>query len=63
VLAAYFLGRLDGHTPRLDVESLIERELPKLGSGELQSESTRCGILLAEKGKEIQLIGKKLVER
>ena len=55
--AIYYLGRLDGHAPRADVEKLIEREARNMTSVEIRVESARCGGVLVRKGHELQKIG------
>ena len=62
MITLYYLGRLDGRTPGLNVEGLIAREAAKMSAAELRSDAVRCGRVLVEKGREIQRIGLRLME-
>jgi hypothetical protein len=56
----YFLGKLDGRTPTLDLESRLKDELLKYNPQDLQADATRCGGELAVRGKAISDIGARL---
>lgn len=53
MIATYYLGRLDGRSPHLDIERLIEEEAKKMTPTQLQSDAVRCGRALREKGQEM----------
>lgn len=53
VIAAYFLGRLDGRSLNVDVPQLIQQEASKMTAEDLRAEAVRCGKTLTEKGQEI----------
>jgi hypothetical protein len=55
--ALFFLGRLDGHIPKLNIERLIAREMLKMTSSDIRTEAIRCGGMLTEKGELLQRIG------
>jgi hypothetical protein len=57
--ALYFLGRLDGRAPGLDLERALA-DLPTLSQGESRSEAQRCGQALIDRGREIEDIGRAL---
>jgi hypothetical protein len=59
--ALYYLGRLDGRSPKLDLEDLIAKEAVKMTSADFRSEAVRCGNALAEKGDVLQRIGNDLI--
>jgi hypothetical protein len=63
LLTLYYLGRLDGRVPKLDIENLLIAEGSKMTSSDDTSEARRCGARLAEKGEQITKIGKDLIER
>jgi len=58
----YFIGRVDGAAPNLDLTSEIRRIVPTLGSLNLGDEAKRCAAILTEKGAKLQDVGKALQE-
>ena len=63
MLALYYIGRLDGRTPKLDIEKLMVQEITRMSDVDYSTEGQRCGSSLTEKGKEITRIGKDMIER
>lgn len=63
LLTLYYIGRLDGRVPKLDIENLLIVEGSKMSSSDDASEAKRCGASLVEKGEQITKIGKDLIER
>ena len=61
-LTLYYIGRLDGRVPKLDIEHLIIEEARRMVDADYASEGKRCGAALSEKGRQIAEIGKHLVE-
>jgi hypothetical protein len=59
----YYMGRLDGRTPNLDLENLIVQEVPKLNDATFRAEAVRCGNGLTVRGKQITEMGEHLVKR
>jgi hypothetical protein len=62
LLTLYYLGRLDGRAPKLEIENLLIGERGRMTSSDDASEAKRCGAGLMEKGEQITKIGKDLVE-
>lgn len=60
MLVLYYIGRIDGRSPKLDLESVLESVAAKVTGTDLQSELRRCGTELATKGREITRIGRDL---
>jgi hypothetical protein len=58
----YYLGRLDGLSPKPDLEALLAQEATRMTPADLKAEALRCGSELTERGKQIQLMGQHLVE-
>jgi phage FluMu protein gp41 len=58
MMTLYYVGRLDGRMPTLDLQSLIRKELSSITAADYEYERKRCGDRMAEKGKQIQQIGK-----
>lgn len=58
--ALYYLGRLDGRIPTLDLERLIVAESQKMTQSDLRSELQRCGKELSARGAVVTAIGQKL---
>jgi hypothetical protein len=63
LLTLYYIGRLDGRVPKLDIENLLIVESSKMSSSDDASEAKRCGAGLVVKGEQITKIGKDLIER
>jgi hypothetical protein len=59
----YFMGKLDGRAPGLDMETLVMAELPKMLGDLYQSEAMRCGKEMAERGKAEVEMGKDMQKR
>jgi hypothetical protein len=63
MLSLYYVGRLDGRVPKLNIEELMIKEISTMTTSDYGSEAKRCGASLTEKGQEISRIGKDMVER
>jgi len=63
MLSFYYIGRLDGRMPKLDLEELMIKELSTMTTSDFGSEAKRCGASLTDKGQAISRIGKDIVER
>jgi hypothetical protein len=59
-LLVYFLGRVQGRSPNIDLEALIKREAKKMTASDLSDAARRCGTELSAQGAEITKIGKSL---
>jgi hypothetical protein len=57
-MTLYYIGRLDGRTPKLDIERLIVAEANRMTSTDYASEGQRCEAGLTEKGQQITQIGR-----
>lgn len=55
--AIYFLGKLDGAAPNLDLETRLRAELAGMAAKDFQSEAARCGAELAKRGQDMQTLG------
>ena len=60
--ALYYLGRLDGREPDVDLQKLVQDEVKKLSPEDIQSEAQRCGHFLSARGKVVSDIGKALAK-
>lgn len=58
--ALYYLGRLDGREPSIDLEKLILAESKRMSPEDLRSELRRCGQALSIRAKVVSTIGQKL---
>jgi hypothetical protein len=63
LMAIYYLGRLDGRAPNLDIEGIILEQISKMSQADYGAEATRCGKELAEKGQKITQLGQDLSQR
>src|SRR6202042_175852 len=59
----YYIGRLDGRTPRVDLENLISQEIPKLNDATFRSEAVRCANSLTARGQQLTEMGEHLMKR
>lgn len=57
IMTYYFLGRLDGRTPKPDLERLISAESKKMNPADMQADQNRCGLELDAKSRALQQIG------
>lgn len=55
--ALYFIGKLDGHSPHLDLEAGLRTELAKMSPQDMAAEGKRCGAQLMSRGQALQAIG------
>jgi hypothetical protein len=55
--ALYYVGRLDGRNPNLDLEARLRQEMARMAPQELAGEALRCGQQLMVRGKALQAIG------
>ena len=58
----YYIGRIDGREPALDIEVMLAKEFVKMTPADFRREATRCGGHLTEKGKEITKMGEDMTE-
>jgi hypothetical protein len=54
----YFVGRLDGAAPNLDLQAALAKELTTIKTDTVQAEVERCSKVLIAKGTKLQEIGK-----
>jgi len=59
----YFMGKLEGRDPRLNIENAMVAEATKMTVEQLQSELIRCGGEMRSIGQKWDDIGKNLVRR
>jgi hypothetical protein len=63
LMALYFIGRVDGRNPKLDLEALLSEQLSKMTAADFAAEATRCGSSLATKGAQITKVGQDLLKQ
>jgi hypothetical protein len=61
-MVIYYIGRLDGRTPALDVERLLVSESSKMTPSDYTVDAKRCAAWLTEKAQQIAKIGKDLLQ-
>lgn len=59
----YYIGRLDGRAPSLDLQDLIVQELLRMTGAAFQTEAVRCGTNLTARGKNLAELGEHLLKR
>jgi hypothetical protein len=59
----YYLGRLDGRTPDLDIGARVYAERARVNSGDILLERARCGQHMIDRGAVLQQIGRDLIAR
>jgi hypothetical protein len=62
LLVLYYIGRLDGRAPSLDIETLLAQQIAKMSDADYGVEATRCGKWLAVKGEQITHIGEDMMK-
>src|SRR4051812_35429325 len=55
--AQYFLGRIDGREPGVDIEAITVEEGPSMTQADVSALLRSCGALMQKRGNEIQAIG------
>src|ERR1043166_3123749 len=58
----YWVGRIDGKDPTIDLQSLILAEMQKMTGVVLHTEAKRCGEILVVRGKALTAIGQNISE-
>lgn len=61
--ALYYLGRLDGRSPGLDIEAAVEAEADSLTEATQGSLLKKCGATLEQRGAYLVQAGKALEKR
>jgi len=61
--AIYFLGRLDGRTPDLDLEARFAEQAHAMTDADVKSQLQSCGATLSARGAALQTIGKDLDQK
>ena len=63
LMALYFIGRLDGRNPKVELEALLAAQVAKMTAADFAAEATRCGQSLASKGAQITKVGQDLLKQ
>lgn len=60
IAVMFFMGRIDGRQPNLDLTAALAVEAASLEGQDLQREAERCGRIIVEKGEALKRIGAQL---
>lgn len=60
LMALYFIGKLDGRDPNIDLEARLSEQLAKMTAADFTTEAARCGNSLSTKGAQITHVGQDL---
>jgi hypothetical protein len=63
IASQYFLGRIDGRSPGVDLQRLLIREAEKLTDADRPTLLVSCGNQLEERGRYLEKIGKSISEK
>jgi len=63
IASQYFLGRIDGRTPKLDLEDALVRAAKSISQEQMKALFQRCGTLLHDRGEAVKAIGARLEAR
>jgi len=63
MITFYFIGRLDGRVPALDIESALAGEAPGLTESRVKALVTSCSAQYLKRANEMQEVGKSLERR
>ncbi len=58
MLMTYYVGKITGRTPDLDLESAINRQLRRMKPADYEAEARRCGAEVTAKGRQLARIGR-----
>jgi hypothetical protein len=61
LMELYFIGRLDGRSPKVDVKALLTEQIGKMSRSDFESETARCGNSIKTKGQQITQLGQDLL--
>jgi hypothetical protein len=61
--ALYYLGRLDGRTPDLDIEAAVAAEAEAFARADQGQLLKKCGATLSQRGDHLIAVGKALEQR
>ena len=61
VSALYWMGKIDGRAPDLDLEASLLKEIKALKPDELREEAMRCGTEMRERSAKMKKIGEDLI--
>ena len=59
----YYMGRLTGRDPGVDLTPVLRREAQTMGLQDLMSEAQRCGGPVREKNEALKMVGEVLKDR
>ena len=57
LLVLYYMGRLDGRAPGLELEKLLAAQIDTMTASDYSTEAMRCSQTLSEKGAQIKHLG------
>ncbi len=60
LMALYFIGKLDGRDPTIDLKARLSEQLAKMTATDFTTEAARCGNTLSTKGAQITRVGQDL---
>lgn len=60
MILMYYLGRIDGRSPKVDLKALLKNETQSMKEPDLKSAAARCGKEFAARGEDIVRISKSL---
>ena len=60
LLVLYYMGRLDGRAPSLEIEKLLAAQIDKMTASDYNTEATRCSQNLSAKGAQIKQLGEQM---
>lgn len=58
----YFLGRIDGRSPAVDLAALLKKAAETMKPEDLQPTLQRCGPLFQQRGQALEAIGQSLAK-
>jgi hypothetical protein len=63
IVSQYYLGRIDGRSPGLDLESALAAEAESMGENEIRQLVKSCAVRVQERGRQLQSFGEGMQER
>jgi hypothetical protein len=60
LLVLYYMGRLDGRAPSLDIEKLLSEQIERMTQSDYSTEALRCSQNLSMNGAQIKQLGEQM---
>ena len=63
IASQYYLGRLDGRSPGLDLKALLTREAERITQAEQGPLLVSCGAAMQKRGEALEAVGERMAKK